>query len=92
MNTSYVFPKLLGPELVGVFFPIFFIRIFASAGISSTSSSLSLLKALATVSFGNAVWAGSRLNFNLIPDFKDGFRFTVNFAGKLLFAELPAFE
>ena len=36
-----VFPKELGPEDVGVFLPIFFIRIDANAGISSSSLSSS---------------------------------------------------
>lgn len=47
--------------------PMFFIRIFASAGISSASSSLSLLNASATVIFGCALLAAGALSLSEIP-------------------------
>lgn len=51
-NPCFVLPKEFGPDDVGVSLPMFLIRIRHSAGISSgSSSSLSLLKAAATVIF-----------------------------------------
>lgn len=46
---------------------MFFILILHSAGISSTSSSLSLLNALATVSFGCELFAVDALSLSEIP-------------------------
>lgn len=77
-----VLPKLFGPELVGVFLPMFRILIFASAGISSTSSSLSSLNALATEGLANGTmgFLAGALSLSWIdePDFDAdmfGFKF-----------------
>lgn len=77
-NPSLVLPNELGPELVGVFFPILRILILHSAGISSTSSSLSSLNALATDGLGGigatGFFAGA-FNLRCTPDVEDVFRF-----------------
>lgn len=96
-----VFPNEFGPELVGVFLPIFLILILHSAGISS-SSSLSSLNALATDGFkvGNgAATLGGALSFNWMPVLTEDFKFTEIFGAggafdtsSLRFLALSSFE
>lgn len=75
-NPSLVLPKLLGPELVGVFLPMLRILILHSAGISSTSSSLSSLNALATegLGWGAVGFLAAAFSFSCIPGFWADFK------------------
>lgn len=79
MKPCFVLPKEFGPDEVGVSRPILRMRILHSGGISSTSSSLSLLNALATVIFlvcsdGGLGWA----SFMWMPGWNTEKKFKLN--------------